>query len=143
MSDINELQQIQDAPNSGRVLAYTRETVIFQEYQDIEKLKQDLEKVELLELHLFDDKKEYRCILTESSRFCQHRFIETVVEEYFGETGSESDKLSKIYEEEIYLDAEYATGANKTIVVWNHISYDDENGMAVIDNYRLKMKDGR
>ena len=64
--DIRNLQQIDKAPHSGYMLLYTRQDVIFEKYDNIDNIKNDiLSKVdsksnnELLEVHLFDNEKEY------------------------------------------------------------------------------------
>lgn len=116
-----------EAPERGWVLAYTREEVLFQPYGSIDELEQKLSSAELLELHLFDQEKEYRCLSTRSKRFPKG-MIETV-EDF---TGTEST----IYAERIQLSQSMGGGR---ITVLNHIHYNDENGMAIIDNYRLKM----
>lgn len=136
------LCRLKEAPSHGQALAYTRNRVYFAAYDDIEMVKKELENDELLELHLFDDVKEYRCILSESRRFSSDGagyYIEAVVDQYFGEDEKNKDTLlSNTYEETVFLENGYGDKKSRIVVI-NHICY-DENGMAKIDNYRLKMK---
>lgn len=138
----NELQYIkkkEDIPEKGQVLAYTRQKVIFHAYENLENVEAELSGEELLELHLFDKAKEYRCVSTRSRRF-PSGIIETLVS--FQE--NEKDKRSgigTIYQETVRLDMKSGRGSDQgkdTLTVLNHIRY-DEKGMAALDNYRLKM----
>lgn len=122
-----DLKRVTEAPKRGQMLAYTRTQVIFQSYADLDEVKQILEDAEILELHLFDDGKEYRSIASRSPRF-KDGVIETVV-------NGEADNENNIYSETVASEEEYGTA----ITVLNHIHYDEKSGMADIDNYRLKM----
>lgn len=132
------LEKKGEAPKQGWLLAYTREKVSFHSYDDIGEVEEELSGAELLELHLFNQEKEYRCLATRSKRFPKGK-IETV-EDF---TGLES----AIYAERIRLSKSMGGGG---ITVLNHIRYnekngseeneneeEEENGMAIIDNYRL------
>lgn len=79
----------------------------------------------ILELHLFDDKKEYRSITSESSRH-KDGVIEHVADFAYDE--------DTVYKETPVLEK------GGTITVLNHLSY-DKNGMASIDDYRLTMEE--
>ncbi len=125
----SDLEKIGEAPSAGQMLAYTRKSVIFQDYGDIGEVEQKVSGAELLEIHLFDDNKEYRAVSTRSKRF-KDGVIETVAD--FCET-----------QEETYKEVVLLEDGQKTMTVLNHLFYDNEGpdatGMAVIDNYRLKM----
>lgn len=140
--DLQYIKDKKNIPEKGQILAYTRKKVIFHGYESLESVAADLAEEDLLELHLFDCEREYRCVSTISRRFKDRNgVIETLVE--FPE--NEQEKLSGIdtvYSERILLDTEQGlnSGAEKrAITVLNHIKYNQKNGMASIDNYRLKM----
>ena len=125
-----ELKRKAEAPERGWILAYTREAVCFHLYESQEELEQELADQELLELHLFDQEKEYRSLSTRSRRF-PDGVVETV--EDFAE---QSSGEASVYAEQVLLSGEWE---GRTITILNHISYEEANGMAAIDNYRLKM----
>ncbi len=124
------LQKIGEAPQAGQLLAYTRKNVIFQPYGALEEVEEWLSQEDLLEVHLFDEEKEYRSIATRSKRY-KDGVIETVAD--FSEREEET-----LYKEQIRLE-----NGQGMITVLNHIKYDDKGdgatGMASIDNYRLKI----
>ena len=123
---INELIKIHYAPHSGQMLAYTRKAVLFEKYESIDSVQEKLSGMELLELHLFSKEKEYRAISTESKSFADG-IIEYISD--FDETQNDN-----VYKEECIV-----TGSEETIIILNHIFYDEGNGMALIDDYRLMM----
>ena len=84
---------------------------------------------------MFNDQKEYRAIATRSVRYSDG-FIEHVADFGFDETDrvNESGHLfGDVYKEECVLEK-----GNGKVIVLNHISF-DENGMLLIDDYRLMM----
>lgn len=119
-----ELKRIGEAPGSGHALIYTRQKLIFKAYNDIGKLREEIKNDELLEIHLFDDNIEYRAVSTRSKRY-----PEGVIEAVIGEKNEDQS----IFEEEVLLEGK----GQEKITILNYISY-DENGMAFIDNYRLR-----
>ncbi len=123
---VEGLKRMAEAPEKGQLLAYTRKEVIFKSYSSLEEVEKALNDSELLELHLFDKNREYRSILTQSKRFTSD-FIEYV--EDFAEDES-------AYSESIEL-----TGGNGKIRMLQHITYEENTGMAAIDSYRLIMED--
>lgn len=138
----DNLKQINSAPPAGHVLAYFRKSGLFFERYDvlepmIAKLNDKMTKPEnnmLLELHMFNESMEYRCVTTEAkSRTSDYiEYLATFEEEedsVYAEVVELDDKVVKL-EKQI-------TGR---LVVLNHITY-QENGMAVIDDYRLQMKE--
>lgn len=130
---LNELEQFKKAPDRGCFLAYTRKAVVFEKYGNKEEVRDKLGEEELLELHLFDNEKEYRAIATSSKRIFQNsakKTIECVI-------APDPQKRCETYEETVLIEDKFReTGRKMTIV--NYLMY-DENGMIRIDNYRLKM----
>lgn len=122
---INDLKRISEAPEKGWLLALTRQRVIFEPYHHLNDVTEKLSDMDLLELHLFDEQKEYRML--SSAR----RPIEWTAD--FDVTD-----IEHTYEEKMYLEAPYK---GKKLTVYNHIHY-DENGMIQIDDYRLSMGGG-
>ena len=119
-----QLKRFEEAPEKGQLLAYTRKKVLFQAYDGKESVKQLLAGEDLLELHLFDGQKEYRSIVSESSRY-ETGIIECV--EDFPED-----------EESVYREECVTDDGKGSLIVLNHIRY-DESGMAQADTYRLVM----
>lgn len=121
------LEKMTEAPDRGQMLAYTQKQVIFRPYENLDKVRCWLADNRILELHLFDQCKEYRAIETRSPRF-QNGIIETIAD--FRE-----EDQKELYTEVVTLEDKFGTA----IAVLNHIHY-DETGMADIDNCRLKMR---
>lgn len=126
---ICDLIRLDEAPVAGNLLAYTRKKVIFREYKNLAEVRAILADQELLEVHLFDPEKEYRCILTRSPRY-ERGVIETVAD--FPE---QTDRMN-IYTEQVLLEDSVGGGS---ITVLNHLKYHEKSGMMTVDNYRLKM----
>lgn len=138
-----DLTTVMKAPKCGQMLAYTREKVIFQPYSNLEEVGQMLADTEILELHLFNRQKEYRSIASCSSRH-EGGKIEVVAD-------FPAEKESDVYKETVMLEKKFGT----KITVLNHIHYNSKdsdmedsdnhyrkyNGMAYIDNYRLRMEE--
>jgi len=131
---LEKLKNINDAPCAGHVLAYFRRAgILFEKYDTLEGVlaKIDatiLEKDDtLLELHLFDAEKEYRCIKTEAK---------SRLEDYIEYLAGFKEEAASVYAEEVELE-KHMPGQ---LVVLNHITYQEDNGMAVVDDYRLQMK---
>lgn len=121
---LEQLEKWNEAPDKGQLLIYTRETVLFHKYPSKTFVLELLEGQEILEMHLFDNQKEYRCILSRSKRW-ENGVIETIA--------NFPIEKENVYKEEILLE-----NTKEKMMVYNHIQY-DENGMATIDNYRLAM----
>lgn len=129
---ISELKKIEQAPDTGWMLVYTRTEVIFESYLAKEEVFRKLAGQDILEMHLFDPQIEYRCLVSRSKRY-EGGIIEAVID------FPQNDEDRSIYKEEIMLDAQWA---GKRISVLNHLEYDGNEGMAYIDNYRLVMQEG-
>lgn len=132
-----ELKRLKEAPENGNLLAYFRKGIVYTSYQrtgdvikaageEWEKHKTD-EKDELLELHLFNDKREYRSIKTKSKNY-----IETVISDSHKGENAEKDMYLR---EDMYLEEKYKKMGNKIRVI-NYIDYTLE-GMLKVTNYRL------
>ncbi len=119
---VRDMRRINEAPNQGTYLIYTRKRVLFGKYTSIEEAIGEADKDEILEVHLFDNASEYRAITSESKRHAEG------VVEYIADFADERDS---VYRENCMLE----NGGNITVL--NHITYDKDNGMAVIDDYRL------
>lgn len=129
------LKRTGEAPENGWMLAYLRKEVLFIKYGSRGEVKGKIGSEDLLELHLFDKKKEYRCIASQSKRY-KDGFVETVAD--FDEK-TESTYSDDIYlEKNLYLEKDFQ-GLGEKIQLLNHLKY-DENGMLEVDNYRLVMK---
>lgn len=127
-----DLKRIDEAPKAGHVLAYFTDEVWFEEYEALENVKQRLEAHKehgLLELHLFDSDREYRCIFTRIRRG-ESGVIEHVAKGFPNET-----------KDDVYAERLRMENSDETITVLNHIHYSDETGMAVVDDYRFVMGD--
>lgn len=123
--------ELSKAPSCGDMLAYTRREVIFHPYTSVDDVMDELEDKELLELHLFDDSKEYRAIVSESKRFADKEFIEHVAD--FKANTNESESAGEyVYTEKCIIEK----GGGRLDVL-TKFKYSD-NGMLVADDYRLR-----
>lgn len=112
-----------EAPQDGYVLACFRQEVMFQKYDPTLRHRIDERREDLLELHVFDRKKEYRLMRCETGEF-----IESVVcDEGVAE---ENRKVEKVKVESRFI------GVMPYLQVINYIGY-DENGMLSVSNYRF------
>lgn len=132
------LKKIGQAPEKGTLYALTKTGVILEQYGDrntaAEILKRMSENTEILELHLFDCEKEYRAVSTDGKRVFEGSH-EGIIE-HIADWNAEEDIFQ---EKHILLEKEFS-GVAKRIRILNHISY-NENGMAVIDDYRLVLEE--
>ena len=114
---------ILNAPKKGFMLAYTRDKVVFERYEALTDVESSLNNKDLLELHLFDDNKEYRAIYSSGNN--------AVIER-------KPEKESEIYSIDTYLDEKYQTEShNKMITIVNILEYNEDGALSVVD-YRLK-----
>lgn len=127
----SKLKRVHEAPAQGWVLAYLRKEVLFKRYHSLEEIREYVQQGEILELHLFDQKKEYRAIVSQSKRY-PSGIVETIADFRLD--------AETTYNEKIYLEAKYQK-LGKKIQMCNHLNY-DTNGMLEVDNYRLVMKEG-
>lgn len=127
-----KFQHKYDMPGQGKALicfrtslyygAYKREGDVLELEGNIREMSEQ-EKSEILEIHLFDAKQEYRAIYSQTKK----GYIETLVDD----PGMKADV--KI-EEQSFLLPEYEP--EKKIGVANYLRY-DENDMLELVNYRL------
>lgn len=124
-----------NAPERGKLYALYTDKEQYESYEKDELPEETILTKNLLELHLFDEQKEYRyvrtargevevCVDDENLRYADH-------EETNGHDG--------IYIEKIFTlekDEELPEG-RKCVEVVNYLSY-DEDDLMMIKNYRLK-----
>lgn len=125
-----DLNYKNNAPKCGVMLAYSRERVYLEKYENIEELAAIVGDADLLEIHLFDQEREYRAVKSESKRW--NRNSKGIIEKTV--IGKADDDT---YPVDVVLDKNFSKKLkNKSIRVLNYLVYDD-NGAAMIDNYRL------
>ncbi len=119
------------APDKGVLYALYTDRMEYKHYIKAQLPAEEVITQQLLELHLFDEEKEYRYINKRKGQ------IELCIED-------ERVAHDDIYEETVYtLDLaqglEHITSdtANNKVGLVNYITY-DENDLMVISNYRLK-----
>lgn len=127
--NIQILKRIDKAPKSGLMLLYLRDKVEFKEYNCLDELKLALGDKDILEIHLFDNNKEYRAIASTSKRF-PSGVIEDISDFEYADDRSDCVKTESLVAES------WCKEVAAKVAVINHVSY-DENGMAMVDNYRL------
>lgn len=111
----------EEAPKNGIVYAlYSDRAVVFKKYNSLSEI--DYESDSLLELHLFNAKKEYRYVKAKNKQ------IEVVIDDSI----DHADK----YEEEIEVD-ENMNSVIRKIKAVNYIDY-TEDDLLTIKNYRLQ-----
>lgn len=118
-----------NAPEQGIMYALYRDRVVYEPYKREQLENEENLMRDLLELHLFDDTKEYRFIRKRKGD------VEVCIDD---STVSHDDS----YTEQIYTLADNAEMLDETskktlIEVVNYIIY-DENDLMTIPNYRLK-----
>ena len=123
---ITELD-LNNAPERGHILAYSAKKVNFERYSSLSAICEKYANEELLELHLFDNDKELRFLSARSPKA-----VDGVIRALADFPEDDDDH--------IYRDQALLEEGRGRICVLNHIRY-DENGMAVIDNYRLQVKE--
>lgn len=132
ISNLNEINE--KAPSSGQLLAYTREKVYFEPYSSLNEVKEQLGSSDLLEIHLFDQAREYRAISTESSRY-ENGFIEHVAAFEVGKAKNSVDNLRG----DVYVENCFPEKGQEKISVLSLLDYDEKSGMISIADYRLVM----
>ena len=116
------------APKKGIIYALSVHNVFFKEYNNEEELNKILDKAlkDLLELHLFNEEKEYRFIKT------RNKEIECVV-------CDDNHKNNDVYKETIYIQDKFSKEMEqKKVTIINYIDY--ENDLLKFINYRLKQE---
>lgn len=131
--DITKLTRIKEAPTEGTYLIYTRSAVLFEDYSDISVVEDILKNNDILEVHLFDDSKEYRMLKSESKRFA-NGIIEHIVTSDEEKTEEDDNEHIDVYVDKTLIH----NGSGRILNVYNRVAY-NENGMAKIDDYRLAM----
>lgn len=125
---LEQLNYKEQAPATGTALIYTRQNVIYENYNAIDQVAPLVGEHEILEIHLFDETKEYRAVVTQSARY-RNGFIEHVADFSIEDAAT------------VYVDTAAEENGDGSIAVYNHLVY--EGGMVGIDNYRLMRKGGK
>ena len=114
--------ELKKVPNEGYLLACFRLELVFSYQSGIQELLEKKGLENLLELHVFNEKEEYRLLRTEKGKW-----IEVTVsdEKMQKEKKVECVKIERKYEDVM-----------KYLNVINYIDY-NENGMISINQYRL------
>lgn len=141
---IKALKKINEAPKKGYILAYTRkESPDFQEYTSIDDIYEKYDNKELLEIHLFDNEKEYRAVSSTSHKYAEKGFVECIVSDLnYGISRDlngnviTEDNGFKVYEEVTKIDNQCEISG--WLKVCNYVSF-DERGMSNVFDYRLVM----
>lgn len=139
---VHQKLSFDQAPESGYMLAYFRKKVVFEMYEGISKEELD-QKIadkeekygDLLEMHLFDDKKEFRAVKTRKSDFNveENEYITAQIQDEMN--GKDYQKAGDYMDEEMFLEEKYKRIGEK-LVVRNYLDY-QENGMVTVCAYRL------
>lgn len=114
------------APEKGIMYALYIDRMVFQKYTKDQLTKDAYLEDKLLEMHLFDENKEYRYI---KSRLKE---IECVIDDSI----EHEDKYVETTYIQSNLDEEVTSSSNRVNVV-NYIQYNDED-LLTITNYRLQ-----
>lgn len=120
------MNKLDFAPEKGKIYALYRDRVVFDDYTKSQFLNSLIDEDNLLELHLFDDKKEYRYIHTSS------RNIEVVIDD---SVEHDDFYLETVYVQELCDDS--AENSRYKVQIVNYIQYDKDD-LLNISNYRLK-----
>lgn len=114
------------APDRGIWYAVYTDRIEYMDYEKSETVI--LADNNLLELHIFDDTKEFRVI---------RRRDQSLIEKIVSDAGCASEDT---YEETIYVNRkgiDHASPSREQVTVVNYIEY-DANDLLKISNYRLK-----
>jgi hypothetical protein len=131
-----------EIPDQGTVFVAFRDRIVYGKYQKMDSNSFVLEdgtvlnynvigqNTDLLELHLFDRNKEYRCVRT------RHKgILDSLIDDKTASLDHEDS-----YTEEIYIleeDADQQEQFRQKVVAVNYIHYSADD-LIVIDQYRLK-----
>lgn len=120
-------EKLQCAPKTGVIYALLKRNYIFEQYsgEAVEKICSMAE--DLLELHIFDETKEYRVIKSNRGD------IEVLVDDSYP---CDDKYVEKVYISKNGPDQSEGFSDNDKISVINYLKYDD-NGMVKIANYRF------
>lgn len=118
---------LEKAPETGTMYALFTDRMLYQKYHKSTLSFDPADEEKLLELHLFDSSREYRCVRTR-----MHGLQEYVITDAFAHDDT--------YEEKVYVsgsNVDRQDNLKERAVVVNYIVY-DENDLLHITNYRLK-----
>ena len=121
-----------DIPERGYILYYTRQEVELIPFNTVNERNDILKDFDFLELHIFDNEKEYRITESQSHRFKDKKYISHCARFHEDED---------VYRERVLLKKNFTNNDRKTITILNKLAY-DESGMSYIDDYRLVIENG-
>lgn len=122
---LDKVKLDKEAPRTGIIYAlYTDRPIVYKKYNSLSEIDDEINVDSLLELHLFDDKEEYRYIKTKSKK----KNIEVLITD-------SSVEHTDTYEEKIYVNEKYVN-AKKEVTVVNYIKYTEDDLLTIV-NYRL------
>lgn len=116
-----------EIPEQGMMYALYKDRVVYCKYRSCELPEEEELKKNLLELHLFDESREYRYVKTRKGE------IETIISD-------ESAVYEECYVERIFTlgeQREESVRGEGCVELVNYITY-DENDLMRIDDYRLR-----
>ncbi|WP_456082529.1 hypothetical protein [Mediterraneibacter sp.] len=121
------MMNLSQAPEQGTMYALYRDKVVYRPYIRENLVLQEDEEKNLLELHLFDAKKEYRyvkmrkgtveTVISDATVMHEDQYVERIF------TLDSKEKMREVYK--------------GCVEIVNYITY-DENDLMTIQNYRLK-----
>lgn len=138
------MNDYREVPDQGTVFAVYRDRIVYGNYQrsdadcfvlpdgTLVNLAETIQDTNLLELHLFNQDREYRCVRTRQRGMLECLIDDTSVSEEYEDFYP--------YPEEIYIlekDADQKEQLRRKVGVVNYIHYNADD-LAVIDQYRLK-----
>lgn len=121
-----------NAPEQGMMYALYIDRVVYRPYKREQLESKEQLMKDLLELHLFDSKKEYRYIKKQKGEI--ETYIDDTTVTY---DDSYTERIYTLKEGTEILEDSSRQGDRTCIEVVNYISY-DENDLMNITNYRLK-----
>ena len=132
-------EKIHEAPKTGVIYALLKGKFIYESYPEetLDEIK--LKAEELIELHIFDDNREYRIVNSNRGN------IEVIIDDSYE---CDDTYIEKVYISENDPDKSEGFKDSDMISVINYLKYDDM-GMLKIVNYRfstdlgLKESDGK
>lgn len=127
------------SPKNGAYLIYFSKKVFFGPFagkEEVEKIMSLSEYGNLLEVHIFDDNKEFRAISTDDKRH-KEGIICYIADFKYDDAGSSEENSVYIEKTEINMHSKSDSFYGNKLWVLNHLKY--ENGMAYVDDFRLRI----
>ena len=120
-------EKIHEAPKTGVIYALLKGKIIYEAYSDVtlDEIKSKLD--ELIELHIFDDNREYRIVNSNRGS------IEVIIDDSYE---CDDTYIEKVYISENDPDKSEGFKSDDMVSVINYLKYDDM-GMLKIVNFRF------